>query len=93
MIDNFEHYLPYRAELDAFLNHSGNRSYPWGDLDLLIQDSAIRPVKAGVGFSGRIRFENLADPELSVLLEALQLPDGCAPRLGMGSHRKMFEWS
>ena len=40
MIDNFENYLPYRAELDAFLNHAGNRSYPWVNLELSLQDSA-----------------------------------------------------
>jgi CRISPR-associated protein (TIGR03986 family) len=61
--------------------------------DLDTQHTIIRPVKAGVGFSGRIRFENLTSLELGALLEALHLPHGCAHRLGMGSHRKMFEWS
>jgi hypothetical protein len=40
MIDNFENYLPYRAELDAFLNQAGTRSYPWVNLELSLQDSA-----------------------------------------------------
>jgi hypothetical protein len=40
MIENFENYLPYRTELDAFLNHAGNRSYPWVNLELSLQDSA-----------------------------------------------------
>jgi CRISPR-associated protein (TIGR03986 family) len=48
------------------------------------QHTIIRPVKAGITFSGRIRFENLTDLELGALLEALQLPDGCCHRLGMG---------
>jgi hypothetical protein len=39
MIDNFENYLPYRAELDAFLNQAGNRPYPWVNLELSLQDS------------------------------------------------------
>jgi CRISPR-associated protein (TIGR03986 family) len=48
------------------------------------QHTLIRPVKAGVTFKGRIRFENLTDLELGALLYALQLPEGCAHRLGMG---------
>jgi CRISPR-associated protein (TIGR03986 family) len=48
------------------------------------QHTIIRPVKAGVTFVGRVRFENLTDVELGALLHALQLPDGCAHRLGMG---------
>jgi len=48
------------------------------------QHTIIRPVKAGVIFKGRIRFENLTDLELGALLSALQLPEGCAHRLGMG---------
>ncbi len=40
MIDNFEDYLPYRAELDAFLNQAGKSSYPWVTLNLSLQDSA-----------------------------------------------------
>lgn len=48
------------------------------------QHTVIRPVKAGITFSGRVRFENLTDVELGALLEALQLPDGCCHRLGMG---------
>jgi CRISPR-associated protein (TIGR03986 family) len=48
------------------------------------QHTIIRPVKAGVRFGGRIRFDNLTDLELGALLCALQLPEGCAHRLGMG---------
>jgi len=48
------------------------------------QHTLIKPVKAGVTFKGRIRFENLTDPELGALLSALELPEGCAHRLGMG---------
>jgi CRISPR-associated protein (TIGR03986 family) len=44
----------------------------------------IRPVKTEIVFSGRIRFENLADIELGALLSALELPKGCAHKLGMG---------
>ena len=48
------------------------------------QHTLIKPVKAGVSFKGRIRFENLTDLELGALLSALELPEGCAHRLGMG---------
>lgn len=37
--DNFETYLPYRAELDAFLSQSGRRPYPSVSLNLTLQDS------------------------------------------------------
>jgi hypothetical protein len=37
--DNFETYLPYRAELDAFLSQSGGRPYPMVNVDLKLQDS------------------------------------------------------
>lgn len=48
------------------------------------QHTVMRPVKAGVVFIGRIRFENLTDLELGALLAALNLPEGCAHKLGMG---------
>ncbi|GIX46060.1 MAG: hypothetical protein KatS3mg131_0271 [Candidatus Tectimicrobiota bacterium] len=48
------------------------------------QHTIIRPVKAGVVFAGRVRFENLTDLELGALLAALELPEGCCHRLGMG---------
>lgn len=48
------------------------------------QHTVIRPVKAGVAFKGRIRFDNLADMELGALLSALALQEGCVHRLGMG---------
>lgn len=48
------------------------------------QHTVIRPVKRGVTFLGRVRFENLTDLELGALLHALRLPDDCAHRLGMG---------
>lgn len=48
------------------------------------QHTLIRPVKKDIEFSGRIRFSNLSDMELGALLAALNLPDGCAHKLGMG---------
>jgi len=49
------------------------------------QHTIIKPIKANsVTFKGRIRFENLANVELGVLLCALELTDDCAHKLGMG---------
>ena len=42
LIDNFEDYLPYRAELDAFVSQQSNHSYPSVSLDLKLQDSATQ---------------------------------------------------
>lgn len=38
--DNFESYLPCRAELDAFVNQEDGRPYPSLSLDLTLRDSA-----------------------------------------------------
>jgi CRISPR-associated protein (TIGR03986 family) len=41
------------------------------------------PAKAGAKFHARIRYENLRPHELGALLTALELPQGCAHKLGM----------
>jgi CRISPR-associated protein (TIGR03986 family) len=48
------------------------------------QHTVVKAIKAGCVFNGRIRFENLTNEELGALLFALQLPDGCFHKLGMG---------
>lgn len=48
------------------------------------QYTVIRPVKPGVGFRGRLRFENLDELELGALLAALELPADYRHHLGMG---------
>lgn len=47
------------------------------------QHTIIRPVKKDVNFTARINFNNLSDIELGALLTALELPDGCAHKIGM----------
>jgi CRISPR-associated protein (TIGR03986 family) len=44
----------------------------------------IRPLRAGVAFQGRVRFDNLSPVELGALLSAVRLPAGCRHKLGMG---------
>ncbi|HEX9733126.1 MAG TPA: TIGR03986 family CRISPR-associated RAMP protein [Thermoanaerobaculia bacterium] len=66
-------------------NHDGKRDeLLQGDASQHKQHTIIRPVKSGVTFTGRVRFENLTDIELGALLEAVSLPEGCAHKLGMG---------
>jgi len=48
------------------------------------QHTVITPVREGVIFRGRIRFENLSAVELGALLFAIDLPEGLAHKLGMG---------
>ena len=48
------------------------------------QNTIIQPVRKGTRFTGRIHFENLAPAELGALLHALDLPQDCAHKLGMG---------
>jgi CRISPR-associated protein (TIGR03986 family) len=52
---------------------SGNEMYTAGNV-----------VKAGSIFKGRIRFEGLSKAELGALLFVLELPKGCAHKIGMG---------
>ncbi len=47
-------------------------------------ETEIQPIKEGARFKARLRFENLTPEEIGVLLLALELPEGCAHRLGMG---------
>ncbi|MCK9222801.1 MAG: TIGR03986 family CRISPR-associated RAMP protein [Limnochordia bacterium] len=44
----------------------------------------VQPVLRGNVFKGRIRFENLTPDELGGLLTVLDLPEGCAHKIGMG---------
>jgi len=48
------------------------------------QYTKIKPIQKDAIFSGRIRFENLSKVELGALLFVLNLPDGCAHKIGMG---------
>ena len=48
------------------------------------QLTGIQPVCPGARFAFRVYFENLTDEELGALLWALELPAGCAHKLGMG---------
>lgn len=48
------------------------------------QYTRIKPIYEKATFSGRIRFENLSDVELGALLFVLDLPTGCAHKIGMG---------
>jgi CRISPR-associated protein (TIGR03986 family) len=48
------------------------------------QYTAIRPLRSGVTFRGRVHFENLEDVELGALLAALELPASCRHQLGLG---------
>lgn len=45
--------------------------------------TTLRPAKSGATFRCRIRFQNLRELELGVLLAALELPQGCGHRFGM----------
>jgi CRISPR-associated protein (TIGR03986 family) len=48
------------------------------------QYTVIKPIPPGAKFKGRIRFENLTEFELGALLSALQLPENCRHKIGMG---------
>lgn len=64
------------------LNSKWTEDKPVGDNDS--QHTRIRPVKPGMRFTCKIRFENLTDTELGALLFALDLPENHHHKLGMG---------
>ncbi len=68
--------------------HKSGKSWQETDKDTIEKHSTqyvrIQPVKSGTKFKSKIRFENLSDKELGALLFALDLPLGCAHKLGMG---------
>jgi len=82
------------AHYNSDNNIRGNKLYwhksgeNWANNDQTIfnekTDSKINPVKAGTTFTGKIRFENLSRVELGALLFAIDLPEGCYHKLGMG---------
>jgi CRISPR/Cas system CSM-associated protein Csm3 (group 7 of RAMP superfamily) len=53
------------------------------------QNTLVEVLPAKIKFSGRIRFENLNNKQLGLLLMALDLPKGCAHKLGMGKPHGM----
>ena len=53
-------------------------------LEKSTQHTRIQPVKSGVIFTFKIRFENLSEVELGALLWVLDLPEGHRHKLGMG---------
>lgn len=46
--------------------------------------TTLRPLPAGTEFRGTIRFRNLTEQELGLLLWSLRLDDGCFQTVGMG---------
>jgi CRISPR/Cas system CSM-associated protein Csm3 (group 7 of RAMP superfamily) len=67
--------------------HKDNE-YEWKENDAVPdndkQHTKINPVREDTVFTGRIRFENLSDVELGALIFALDLPEGCLHKIGMG---------
>lgn len=47
-------------------------------------NSILRPLESGSRFSGVVRFRNLTDDELGLLLWSIQLDDGCFQNIGKG---------
>lgn len=44
----------------------------------------IKPIKPGIKFKYRIRFENLSQEEIGAILFAIDLPENCYHKIGMG---------
>lgn len=101
LIDNFDSYLPYRAELDAFLSRQGNRSYPEVSLELTLKDSADDDVlqlcdlllgatqMALVGASSR-RTKRELGATVARWCKDLRRPPW---QQGLGLHRKFNLWA
>ncbi len=46
--------------------------------------SALKPIEAGASFKGKIKFKNLHEDELGLLLWCIRLEDNCCHNIGMG---------
>ena len=74
------------AGTKEYWNKNVNSDY-WRDPEGNVTDSHagyIKPIRVNNIFEGRIRFENLTNEELGALLFALDLPEGCCHKIGMG---------
>ncbi len=67
-------------------NTPSKGEYGWSEEEIIRdpQHCIITPVREGVKFRGRIRFENLSKEELGALLFVLDLPSNHYHKLGMG---------
>jgi CRISPR-associated protein (TIGR03986 family) len=105
-INKLKHYNPDTEDDNKLSAIRGYKQYwhkignDWINANQNIDDkdkkqyTKINPVKPGTTFTGRIRFENLSDVELGVLLFALDLPyekdekgdviSECCHKIGMG---------
>ena len=93
-INKLKHYNP--DDKDMLSTIRGYKQYwhksgaKWEENEKNVNDknykqyTKINPVKPKVAFTGRIRFENLSDIELGALLFALDLPEECCHKIGMG---------
>jgi len=65
---------------------NSNEKHSWNEGKIIndTQHTVIKPLKEKNKFKGRIRFENLSSVELGALLFAIDLPENCAHKLGMG---------
>jgi len=65
---------------------NSNEEHSWNEGKIIkdTQHTVIKPLKENNEFKGRIRFENLSSVELGALLFAIDLPENCAHKLGMG---------
>lgn len=94
----FQHYL--EQEPNGSLNHwntrdkniRGNKLYWHRNVEKWEKNSSnnkklltqIKPLKPYTKFRFKIRFENLSEVELGAILYALDLPNNCRHKLGMG---------
>jgi CRISPR-associated protein (TIGR03986 family) len=76
---------PYSAFPSALKSLLNDLFYPVNEkADYKPQSAPIKAIPEGNAFNGRIRFENLTDAELGVLLTAINLPPSCCHKIGMG---------
>lgn len=80
------HKLYWHAQRDLKRNEFEERPLTPKQLEEDKQHTQIKPVRPGVRFHFRVRFENLLSQELGLLLWAVKLPagDGYAHKIGMG---------
>ena len=81
-----QHYGMQNAELRGTKLYWHRKGYDWKAKEKVTQNvsTKIRVMPKGSTYGGRVYFDNLHPAELGALMFVLDLPQGCAHKVGMG---------
>jgi CRISPR-associated protein (TIGR03986 family) len=83
-LDKVEFKMPFSKFTEPLKKLLDDLFYPKDKNANYTQSSPVKAISEGNKFKGRIRFENLTNLELGALLTAIELPETCCHKIGMG---------